>query len=105
MTAAVPQAKISTMSPLVTPSRHSSMENPRSSTWWPILPANSTIDPRVMPSRMVPRAGVVIRPSACTKWRFMPPSSSTYFPSVLSRKTTWSHPWAIASCCATSELA
>ena len=33
MTAAVPQAKTSVMWPLVTPSRHSSMENRRSSAW------------------------------------------------------------------------
>ena len=44
-------------------SRHSSIEILRSSTWWPIFPASSMIEPRVMPSRMVPSAGVTIRPS------------------------------------------
>ena len=60
---------------------------------------------RVMPSRIVPVSGVTMWPSAWTKYMFMPPSSSTYFPSATSRKTTWSQPCAIASCWATSELA
>ena len=105
ITAAVPQAKISVMSPLATPSRHSSMENFRSSTWWPSLPASSMMLARVMPSRIVPVSGVTMWPSAWTKYMFMPPSSSTYLPSWPSRKTTWSQPCLVASCCATSELA
>ena len=63
-TAAVPQAKTSVISPLATPSRHSSIENLRSSTWWPFLPASSMIAERVMPSRMVPVSGVTMWPSA-----------------------------------------
>ena len=75
-TAAVPHAKTSVISPEATPSRHSSMENFRSSTAWPSLPASSMIEARVMPSRMVPVSGVTTRPSAWTKKRFIPPSSS-----------------------------
>ena len=63
-TAAVPQAKISVIPPLATPSRHSSMENFRSSTWWPSLPASSMMLARVMPSRIVPVSGVTMWPSA-----------------------------------------
>ena len=81
------------------------MDSLRSSTWWPILPASSMIAERVIPSRMVPVSGVTTRPSAKTKYMFMPPSSSTYRPSWTSRKTTWSQPCAVASCWATSELA
>ena len=101
----MPQAKTSVMSPLATPSRHSSIENFRSSTLWPFFWASSMIAERVMPSRMVPVSGVTMWPSAYTKYMFIPPSSSTYFPSATSRKTTWSQPCAVASCCATSELA
>ena len=35
------------------------------------------VDERVMPSRIVPVAGVTIEPSRNTKYMFMPPSSST----------------------------
>ena len=63
-TAAVPQAKTSVIRPLATPSRHSSMETFRSSTWWPSLPASSMMLERVMPSRMVPVSGVTMRPSS-----------------------------------------
>ena len=66
-TAAVPQAKTSVIAPLRTPSRHSSIENFLSSTWWPSLPASSMMLERVMPSRMVPDSGVTIRPSSWTK--------------------------------------
>jgi hypothetical protein len=104
-TAAVPQANTSTMSPLATPSRHSSTENLRSSTWWPSLPASSMMLDRVMPSRIVPTSGVTMCPSAYTKYMFMPPSSSTYWPSCASRKTTWSQPWPVASCWAISDEA
>ena len=75
-TAAVPQAKTSVISPEATPSRHSSRENFRSSTAWPSLPASSMIEARVMPSRIVPVSGVTMCPSAWTKKRFIPPSSS-----------------------------
>ena len=49
--------------------------------------------------------GVTIDPSDWTKYRFIPPSSSTYFRSIASRKTTWSKPRWMASCCGASELA
>lgn len=54
-----------------------------------------------MPSRMLSDAGVTSVPSFFTSTMFMPPSSSRYFPSSESRKSTWAQPWSYASCWAT----
>ena len=76
-TAAVPQAKTSLISPLVTPSRHSSMEILRSSTWCPIFPASSMmLDAGDALEDRAERGGHDA-PVAYTKYMFMPPSSST----------------------------
>ena len=67
-TAAVPHAKTSVIRPDATPSRHSSMVTGRSSTRCPSLPQSSTIELRVMPSRIVPEvSGVAIVPSSWKK--------------------------------------
>src|SRR5665213_3235818 len=59
--AAVPQANTSVISPLVTPSRHWSMETRRSSTVSPRSAASSTIEERVTPCRIVPVSSGVTR--------------------------------------------
>jgi hypothetical protein len=76
MTAAVPQANTSVISPEATPSTHSDSSTRRFSTVRPRSRASSRIESRVMPSRMLSESGVTRRPSSYTSTMFIPPSSS-----------------------------
>ncbi|MDI2023836.1 hypothetical protein PJL18_04384 [Paenarthrobacter nicotinovorans] len=106
ITAAVPQAKTSVISPDATPSRHSSRVIFRSVTSRPMSRATWMTDMRVTPSRMVPlSAGVTSEPSFMTKNTFMPPSSSTASSLKWSRNRTCLQPFASASCCAIRDAA
>ncbi|MCY1373854.1 hypothetical protein D9M69_611520 [compost metagenome] len=106
ITAAVPQAKTSAMSPEATPSRHSSSVILRSATSRPMSLATWMTEDLVTPSRMVPvRAGVTSEPSFMTKKTFMPPSSSTALSLNWSRNRTCLQPLASASCWAIKEAA
>ena len=99
ITAAVPQAKTSVISPEATPSRHSSRVILRSVTSRPMSLATWLTDIRVAPSRMVPlRAGVTRERSFMTKKTFMPPSSSTASSLKWARNSTCLQPFASASC-------
>jgi hypothetical protein len=104
-TAAVPQAKISVISPLATPSRHSSIENLRSSTWWPSLPASSMIEERVMPSRMVPVSGVTMRAVGEDEVHVHAAELLDVRPLLGVEEDHLVAALGVASCCATSELA
>ncbi len=72
----------------------------------PSARASVMIESRVMPGRIVPVSGGVARePSSYTKKMFMPPSSSTYRFSAVSRNTAWSQPCSAASAWAMRLLA
>ena len=105
-TAAVPQAKTSVTAPEAMSESRPSRLIVSSTTSRPASARSVMMAPRVEPSRIVPvRRGVRTAPSAPTTMMFMPPSSSRLAWVTSSRKQTWSHPCAAASCWGRSEEA
>src|SRR6266567_7145823 len=104
ITAAVPQANTSVSEPEAHASRHSWTEILPSFAGTPSVGASLSSESLVIPGRSEPvRAGVMMvaaEPEPCTKYRFMPPISSTHWCSAASSQTTWSQPLSTACCCA-----
>ena len=75
----------------------------------PSVGASRSSESLVIPGSSEPvSVGVRIRASApdpYTKYRFMPPISSTHWCSAASSHTTWSQPWSTACCWAAKAAA
>ena len=99
-TAAVPQAKVSTIDPEAQSARHCSTDTRPSSTTMPS--SSARVEQRVAGDARQERAGqgggddAAAVGRAWTKNRFMPPISSTQRRSAASSHTTWSQPCAVA---------
>ena len=100
MTAAVPQANTSVISPAAAFFCHSSISTLRSSTANPASIASCSNESRVIPGSSEPdNSGVTSRadaPVPSTKKRFIPPISSTKRRSTASSHTTCSQPFSAA---------